>query len=1277
MTSFDLDNDNPESSFGSDLDRLSLDSFAQDGETGFSSSDHHCEAPSLTIGKTMTIGFSLGSLNQRNQEGMIAGTTWDPSLGMDRDSFDKKKHKKRVTFSQETLEAYKARSQNDRQQNSQLRQLEYNNEYQNNNQQAWQNRPSMMQQQPATAFAKELAHMRCNAGSFSEEESLEEEDRALGSFEAQPQATTTSFIACRSPKHNNNTSILGQDLKNKAAWGILIDTGAALSLAPVGFAPTTELSPLECTLQLRSLDGNPITAYGRRTVHLRGAQLSFSVSFVIADVVHVSLGMDTFVNNKLSLTRSSNNEIHLVNIAGAKTKLQQQGHLLYMEACSERSGLSTCRGSSFQQNNESLLDDKDGTLQDAASQEELVSNMALASGGATGTSFSLENLRQQAKSTTSLGATALPSEGAKQQNKKKKKKPTKGAEEEEEEEEEEETFCKGASHNKLDENSSKQKGQEVAAAQLRSLEKTSLIEEIELVATKPEQSLSKLDQHELSMRILLILSLRFGWQITTTRATAACSEDALGQQLRNIGLDQNSINSNIFSGDELVVLLCQHELLIMGTEQQQEDLFLELSAFIALDQTTKLDATTQVSFGNKILQWNPSSNSISMTLSETFCMQLLQRHNLEDEEEKLCQDASGQNSALDASRQKLYKQSVGDLVLAAACRPDLCFEVHCLAQSFEAPTTKQEMQLHKVLRYLRNTLHYTLSLHPTTKIKEEKVQSLELLAFSNASWTSESEATSTAYMTLWGAPLVASCKTCCAQNQGEAELQSVRLALGLACHTKMLLQQLGVDKLEQLVDIQLKTSSFHKELVKGRPLAMQLGLSRKNKQIELKSNKGQLHLSKVTPQKNLAHSLIHNASDKKMLAKLRVLKGAAETGALSTMLSPEMLASVGSSSSLVGVVQAEPPAMANQLRQLAFRQSDYESFSQSCFERQSLTLTSLSLQKSDQESLTRSCFERPSLTLHSLSLADASLQSNSLESLTENSLSLTESNSASLILHSCSLQTDNESSLTLQSLSFESDSLEEIEKETAHSFATGGAETNSLPQNSLQNELSQLELKEESVKSGAGTNSFTHKSFLDGILSLNRQLRIFLLVSFQLTCAALFLVTSYVTSSFQSLCEQLCKISLDSMVNQLDRISLSLNQFGSTIRQLDLSTSLSFISLAQQLTDHSFKTSSRQNSLFSSSFQKHQLQQISFSNSLSITSLMTTSLMRTTTLTAISFKETSLRTRSRTSSFRNNNFQPVSFDNFIFTSFMIKINLSQSSFQRNLAFNNQLLKAGA
>ena len=807
---------------------------------------------------------------------------------------------------------------------------------------------------------------------------------------------------------------------------------------------------------------------------------------------------------------ASNGEINLVNKAGAKTQLQYRGHLLYLEACPMDSGFETCKESSLPKANGSLLDDKNGTYQDAALHHVLANQEVSSSGGASGSSFSLENLRQH-KNTTSLGATALPTQGAKKRNKKKQ------------------PSARRASHNQLEENSSKQEGQQPAAAQLRTLNKTSLTAEIELAAEeKAQESLNKLDQQELSMRILLILSLRFKWQLVTTRATAACSEELLGQQLRNIGLDQNQLDQNIFSGDELVVMLCKNDLLIGGTEQQQESFFTELSALNPLDQPTKLDQDTPVSFANKTVQWNESSNSISLSVPSAFYKELLQRHQLEDaepttslEQEKLCHDASGQNIALDAHRAELYRRTVGDLVLAAACRPDLCFEVHLLTQSLTTPTREQETQLHKVLRYIKGTLHYTLSLHPTKQMTKERAQSLHLLAFSASSWTEASQSTSTAYLTLWGAPVIASLRTSCAYNQATAELDSVRLALNIAGRTKSLLQQLSVEQLDQQVNISLRTSSWHDELVTGRPLAMQLGLSRKKKRIQLQTSNGQLHLSKVIPDKNLAHSLTNIASDStRMLAKLRVLTEAAEIVALTTARG-QCLASFGSS--LVGMILVEPSPMAtHQLRQLDLTKSDYESFS-------------------------RTCFERQSLTLHSLSLAKASLQSNSLESLTATSLSLSADNSDSLILPSCSLQSENANSLTLQSLSFTSDSLEETEKKTAHILAKGGAETNSFAQNSLQEELGYFELVDEIADSEAGTNSFTHKSFLERILSLKRCLRIFLLVSFQLICAALFLVTSYVTKSFQSFSAQLCKSNLDSLINQLDlRTSLSFNQFGST-----------------------------------------------------------------------------------------------------------------------------------
>ena len=203
---------------------------------------------------------------------------------------------------------------------------------------------------------------------------------------------TQTQQACRFPSNNNNTSNLGIGTKNTAAWGILVDTGAAISLAPMSFAQNTELSPFESTLQLRSVTGEVIQAFGRRTVQLVCSNLCFCVSFVIANVQHALLGMDALMTNQLSLVRNIFNEYYLVNAAGATTQLQTRGHLLYIEACPREFGFSNCRGSSFPETNGSLLDDKGRTQEEAA----------WSSGGACATSFSLENLREQQLRTQQL-----------------------------------------------------------------------------------------------------------------------------------------------------------------------------------------------------------------------------------------------------------------------------------------------------------------------------------------------------------------------------------------------------------------------------------------------------------------------------------------------------------------------------------------------------------------------------------------------------------------------------------------------------------------------------------------------------------------------------------------------------------------------------------------------------------------------------------------------------------------------------------------------------------
>ena len=273
---------------------------------------------------------------------------------------------------------------------------------------------------------------------------------------------------------------------------------------------------------------------------------------------------------------------------------------------------------------------------------------------------------------------------------------------------------------------------------------------------------------------------------------------------------------------------------------------------------------------------------------------------------------------------------------------------------------------------------------------------------------------------------------------------------------------------------------------------MQLGLSRRNKHIQLRSEKGQLQLSKVHPEKNLAHSLTHTASDKRMLAKLRVTE-AAETLALSTVRG-QGLASLGSSSSLVvGMVEVEPPKM-DQLRQLALPKSVSESFERTCFE---------SLTRNFAESLTLNSW---SLPIDSLTLPSLSRTGERFHSLTLHSLSLTKGNLQSLTLQSLSLIDENRfQRISFKEVSFEDGSLEETAESLARKPAERRAGTNSF---------SNISLHERIATKEAGTNSFVTHSFLDRILSLRKWFQIFLLSSFQLTCAALLLGTYSLSMSF-------------------------------------------------------------------------------------------------------------------------------------------------------------------
>ena len=214
------------------------------------------------------------------------------------------------------------------------------------------------------------------------------------------------------------------------------------------------------------------------------------------------------------------------------------------------------------------------------------------------------------------------------------------------------------------------------------------------------------------------------------------------------------------------------------------------------------------------------------------------------------------------------------------------------------------------------------------------------------------------------------------------------------------------------------------------------------------------------------------------------------------------------------MVAAEPSPMAKpQLRKpscfksVSFVRTCFESLSRNFADKSdtSLTLNSLSLQRSNSESLTSNSW---SLPIDRLNLPSLSRTGDRFHSLTLHSLSLTKGSLQSLILQSLSLIDENcFQRISFKEVSLEDGSLEETAESFGHSFAEGGAGTNSFPHLSFLKE-DQLAAKE------AEMNSFFTQSFSDRILSLSIWLRIFWLSSFQLTCAALLLGTYSVSMSF-------------------------------------------------------------------------------------------------------------------------------------------------------------------
>ena len=330
-----------------------------------------------------------------------------------------------------------------------------------------------------------------------------------------------------------------------------------------------------------------------------------------------------------------------------------------------------------------------------------------------------------------------------------------------------------------------------------------------------------------------------------------------------------------------------------------------------------------------------------------------------------------------------------------------------------------------------------------------------------------------------------------------------------------------------LPELKIFFCSLTCDLVTGRPLALKLGLSRKNRQVQLQD--GQLRLCKVLPHKNLAECLTKNlstASFHRLLPKLMVHTRAVKTQALLTRLGGENLASFCSSSFFIGMVTLHP--------QMALTQASSTVLS--------LQLASLAGGGEEKEKDIAS----PQLATNQLqkgivyrkSLQCQNLSQTSFDSLTGYSLSR----------QSCkkNLQSLSEQLSSPESESLTDDRLElgspESESLTDDRLALGSPESESLTADRLELGSPESEsLTDDKLELGRPESE-----------SLSEQLRRKNLHSFS---------DQLCTMSFQSFTAQLCRKNLHSFSEQLCTES-----FERLIAQpqLDLATSLSLQQLRQK-----------------------------------------------------------------------------------------------------------------
>ena len=186
---------------------------------------------------------------------------------------------------------------------------------------------------------------------------------------------------------------------------------------------------------------------------------------------------------------------------------------------------------------------------------------------------------------------------------------------------------------------------------------------------------------------------------------------------------------------------------------------------------------------------------------------------------------------LDHEQHKRYRRIVGKLQWLAYTRPDIAYSTKELARDLTAPTELSQKRVKHLLRYLHGTKHYKFTIEPTTTLRANTNNILDLDVHVDADWAgcpTTRKSTSGFNIIFLGTTVAFGSRTqaTIALSSAESELYAICTGVNEGLHHRNFLLETNICSKLNL--------RIHTDSTAGKSIATRQGTSKRAKHIDIK-----------------------------------------------------------------------------------------------------------------------------------------------------------------------------------------------------------------------------------------------------------------------------------------------------------------------------------------------------------------------------------------------------------------------------------------------------------